>query len=436
MRAPVRALALALAASTALAARAPDGSVATANAAPSASTPVAPAASTAATAAAPAAPTSPASTTPPGSRPAARAARRSGPAPIVFFWSSPGQADADARPALLAAIDAAAAPRGARVLDLSPRPAAPPDTAARVARAVAAYDGMRFGEAIGELDVAAAAVAEHGAAGLGRDALVDLYLYRALSKIEAGDEAGAWNDFVRAATIDPARILDPARFRPTAVKSFTRAVKEVSARAPITLAIEAPVGSRIHLDGRPIGRDRAREILQPGEHYIAVERPAAPAFARAITLAGAVTLVVPDDAARAPSEADLRRRALRLGAAAALVVALSRQDGVPVVELRSLERGGAALRGAVRLGPSPAADARDLRQAVDRALGELDDAGASRADLAGSGPSAPPPRWYKNRWLWLAIGAAGALVAVSPFLLDSGGPSSVEATLPTGALDP
>lgn len=367
------------------------------------------------------------------------AAAPDAPAQVVFFWSSPGQSD-DARP-LLTAIERAADDSGARVLDLSPR-VAPPDTASRVTRAVTAYDAMRFADAISELDAAAVTAAENGARGLGRDALVDLFLYRALARTESGDSTGAWSDFVRAATLDPTRVLDPARFRPSAVKSFARAVREVTARSPVELAVRSPAGSRVHIDGRPSGGDQISEALLPGEHYVWVERPDSPPFARTVTLAVASTLVVPDGAAGPPADAELRRRAARLGAGAALVVAMSRQDGIGTVELRSLEAGGARPRGAVVLGPSPEANARDLRRIATHALREQVAASRSGAVLLTTG--SPParrdePRWYQNRWLWLAAGAAaGALIAASPFLLDSSeqpGPPSNDAALDTGPLE-
>jgi hypothetical protein len=364
-------------------------------------------------------------------------------APIVFFWSSPARSASETH-RLLAAVEAAAAASGARVLDLSPPVATPPDAAIRVARAVSAYDSMRFDDAIAELDAAAADAAEHGAWGLSRDQLVDLFLYRALAKTESGDEAGAWGDFVRAATIDPARILDPARFRPSAVKSFVRAVRAVSARAPVALAIRAPSGSRIHIDGRAGGTDQLRESLRPGEHYLWVERPEAPPFARTVTLAGQLSLVVPDDAHRLPSDGELRQRAARLAAGTPLVVALSRQGGIDAAELRSLEPDGPRPRGVVRLGPSPEANARDLERSVARELRELRQRGEraaaerSRAMLVGAGrsPASDQRRWYHSRWVWLAVGAAGALLAVSPFLLDSsGGPGANEAALDPGPLE-
>ncbi|HKE16626.1 MAG TPA: hypothetical protein VKB80_17255 [Kofleriaceae bacterium] len=368
---------------------------------------------------------------------AAPAATEAVPAPIVFFWSSPGRAEPEKR-RMLAAVQAAAAAAGARVFDLSPPAGDPPDAATRVSRAVAAYDSMRFADAIVELDAAASQAAEHGAWGLTRDALVDLFLYRALAKTESGDEAGAWSDFVRAATIDPARVLDPARFRPSAVKSFARAVQEAAARAPVALSVSAPASARIYIDGRASGGEQVSEALLPGEHYVWVARPEAAPFGRAITLAAPFALVVPDDAARLPVDRELRRRAGRLASGTPLVVALSRQGGIDAAELRSLDPDGTRGRGAVRLGPSPEANARDLGQVVERALREVAAADRSRPDLVAARPSPGTDRrrWYQSRWLWVAVGAAGALIAVTPFLLDSSdGTPGIPGTLDPGPLE-
>ncbi|HUS64102.1 MAG TPA: hypothetical protein VMZ28_06145, partial [Kofleriaceae bacterium] len=157
--------------------------------------------------------------------------------PVVFFWASASPSDAAARTALAPAVDGAARRGGAQAVDLSPPAQAAPAVADQVARAVSAYDAMRFPDAIFELDQAATAAAEHGARGLTREQLVDLFLYRGLARTETGDAPGAWSDFVRAAALDPARVLDPARFRPSAVKSFTRAVDEVKARPQVALTV-------------------------------------------------------------------------------------------------------------------------------------------------------------------------------------------------------
>jgi len=361
----------------------------------------------------------------------ARAQSAAGP-PVVLFWSSPGQADAAARTALLPAVERAARAARAVSADLSPSVAPLPAVAEQVTRAIAAYDGMRFTDAVFELDQAAATASEHGGRGLGRDALVDLFLYRALARTETGDTAAAWSDFVRAATIDPTRLLDPARFRPSAVKSFSRAVEEVKARKVVELSIAAPAGSKIHVDGRPSGRDRVSESLPPGEHYVWVERTSAAPFARVVTLAAATQVAVPEDAAAPPSDAELARRAAGLGSGPLLVVALRSDGGTSLVELRSVGRRGATLRGILRLGPSPEASARDLEAAVTRALRSMRFELARRGGKRSPVVVAPAERWYKNRWLWLGFGVVVTAAALSPFVFDSSSGDS-----PTGAaLDP
>lgn len=356
--------------------------------------------------------------------------------PVVFFWSSPSELDAAARAALIPAVEAAARPRGAPVVDLSPAAAPAPALAERVTRAITAYDAMRFGDALFELDQIVEAAAEHGARGLPRDALVDLFLYRGLARTETGDEAGAWSDFVRAATLDPARLLDPARFRPSAVKTFARAVEQVVARGTAPLTVTAPAGARVHIDGRPAGRGTVTEALLPGDHFLWVEHPAAPPVGRAFTLSGPLAIDIPDQPSAPPGDSELRRRAARLSAGPPLLVALRRDGGAAIVELRAIGRRGAVLRGAVRLAASPAASAGALEAAVSRELDRL--SAAARAGRAAT--AAPPPaearRWYHSRWLWVGVGAAAALLAVSPLLLDSSGePAPIGAVVDTGALE-
>jgi hypothetical protein len=355
--------------------------------------------------------------------------------PIVFFWSAPSPTDASLRAALLPAIDRAARAAGGTSVDLSRPLPAPPALAEKVAAAIASYEAMRYPEAISALDQAAAAAAERGAVDLTRDQLVDLFLYRALGETEMNNTSAAWSDFVRAATIDPTRVLNPARFRPSALKAFERAVQAVTARPSVDLTVTAPAGSRIRIDARQIGRDQARESLRPGEHYLWVERPTAAPYARLVTLSAALALAVPDEAAAPPDDVDLRRRAARLGSGPPLLCALRRDGGVALVELRSIGPRRSAVAGMVRLGPSPAADARDVEAAVTRALARI------RARLDDGGPIGPRKperaRWYQSRWFWLAVGAVGAMTAATPFLLDRGsGPSRTDAALDTGGLGP
>jgi hypothetical protein len=161
------------------------------------------------------------------------------------------------------------------------------------------------------------------------------------------------------------------------------------------------------------------EQLRPGDHFVWVERPGAPPFAQTVTLAGATRIEVPEDRAQPPDDGELRRRAARLGAGAPLLVAVQRDGGVAVVELRAIRPRTAALVGAIRLGPSPAASAKDLGATVRRELTRLSARDRAR-DGSDVGPPAAGPqrRWYHSRWLWLGIGVAAGVAAASPFLLD------------------
>ena len=62
----------------------------------------------------------------------------------------------------------------------------------------------------------------------------------------------------------------------------------------------------------------------------------------------------------------------------------------------------------------------------------------SRPDLVAARPptGTEQRRWYQSRWLWVAVGAAGALIAVTPFLLDSSdGAPGIPGTLDPGPLE-
>jgi hypothetical protein len=175
--------------------------------------------------------------------------------------------------------------------------------------------------------------------------------------------------------------------------------------------------------------------LLPGEHYVWVERPSAPPFGRLVTLATPIVLPVPDEAAVPPADAELARRAARLGSGPLLVVTLRRDGGVAVVELRSVGPRGSTLRGMVRLGQSPASGARDLEASVTRALRAM--RGELLKQSGGAPARARPPRerWYKNRWLWLGVGVVAGAAAVSPFIFSSdSGASPTDAAVDTGPL--
>ncbi|HTM23467.1 MAG TPA: hypothetical protein VL172_23250, partial [Kofleriaceae bacterium] len=160
------------------------------------------------------------------------------PAPILYAWAA-----ADAPPVALearAAVDEMARRRGTALIDRSPPAPASPDAPGLLRGAIEDYQAFRYEQALDKLERALDEAARTGAAGLTPTELSDLLIYRALVQEQRGDKTRAWDDFVRAAVIDPTRRLDPVRFSPRTVESFTRATDKVAAEAPVDLTLDAP----------------------------------------------------------------------------------------------------------------------------------------------------------------------------------------------------
>jgi PEGA domain-containing protein len=282
------------------------------------------------------------------------------PAPVwVLLW-----ADQVSEPTRVQCVRAIADERLAHDELHAPRP--PPRAPDLLRRAAEAYQGMRFAEARERYDEAIAEAVASGASGLGAADLGDLYLGRALA-LEASGASG-FDDFVRAARIAPARLLDPARAPPGAMQSFARAQEIVRVSSRGALVVEAPSGAAVFLDGDPVGRAPLRIADLPhGERLVRVEAPGRLPAAARVVHAGVETRVRLDgELAGPPALGALLEEARRRGAKTALIVTV-RAAGDIVVErvavaagrVDAVERTGAAdLRGALRrlLAPPPPSD--------------------------------------------------------------------------------
>jgi hypothetical protein len=290
-----------------------------------------------------------------------------------------------------------------------PRPIA----AAALAAGLTAVGELRLVDALAALNRAADDAVLTGAAGLTTAQLTDIYLYRAIvrRRLQPAETALAWEDFVRAATFSPERVLDPGRVPPAAIETWNRAAAEVQRRPQGALIVRAPAEATIAIDGRAAVRSPALVPgLRHGEHLIRVEEPGRLPWAASVPLAGPTLEVeVPvrpelalDDAAAA----DLVRRG---DAAFALVAQQKSRHGEPVLELRLVEaasrqRRAEALVTLTRSG--------ELAAAMDRM------ATTARASEPGGRPPPPalssavpaPPRPSRTR-LWTAVAVAGALAA-------------------------
>ena len=357
---------------------------------------------------------------------AARAAppERDGP-PLVVFHADPVDAVAERARAALAQ---AAERLGAPMVDLSPVPEPAPSAPLLLRRAIEAYHDFRYPDALSSADAAVSEATRTGADGLSATDLSDLLIYRALAYTEQGDAGRAWDDFVRAAALDPSRKLDPVRFSPRVVETFARAAKSVLATAPATLAIDAPASCQVRVDGRDTSGQRAVTVMR-GEHYLRVVCPGHERH-------GAVILVSAERHQVAPA---LRPRRAATAQAAR---ALARDRGIRRVVW--VQVGGAGPLLTLQLYAGTAARPRAQ---VAVGLGTTSGARAPAAIAAALDRLvAPPPApvvvervvatpWYQKPWLWGVAGAVVASAILIPFVIDSEASGGFDVR-PDGALPP
>ena len=294
---------------------------------------------------------------------------------MIVVWA-PG-----ADPAPVAAV---ARELGAAFVDRTPVRAPAESVAPLVQAGIEAYDATELDRAWQQLERAREAADRNGAAGLTTAQLSDLFLYRGLVRTQRQDSA-AWDELVAATIVDPARVLDPARFPPKLIELAARARTEVLARPRATLAVTAPRGCRIALDGRAF--DPAAPQV-PGDHWVRVEcADHAPWGARVTVTEPATRVTARVEPFAPPTDTEVLVQARSAGARAVIVVeargALATARPVDI-DGREHDRRSVALAGNL----TPVAD-------TIRALGRTD---------------APKrTRWYKTRWA--AAGAAAVIVA-------------------------
>lgn len=338
--------------------------------------------------------------------------------PLIVFHADPVDAPAEkAR----AALGRAAERLGAALIDLSPAPDPAPEAPLHLRRAIEAYHDFRYAEALTSADAGVAEATRTGADGLSATDLSDLLIYRALAYTEQGDAARAWDDFVRAAALDPSRKLDPVRFSPRVVESFGRAARSVLATPPATLAVTVPDGCRVMVDGRDSSGQRALTVMR-GEHYL---RAVCPRHERY----GAVVLVAAERQEVAPV---LRARPVVDAAAAR---AMARDRGIARVVwatvgggLLTLELHAGTSRSQVAIGLAGDRAASAIASALQRLVA------TPAAPLVVEKPPPPTP-WYKKPWLWGVAGAVVASAILLPFVVDSESPAGYDVR-PGGAVPP
>lgn len=358
----------------------------------------------------------------------ARAAVAAPTADVVVYWA------ADAPQDLRDQVRTAATRAGATFVDRSPTAATPPAAPALLAEAVAAYDALRFEDAVAALDRAAAEIDAGGAAGLTSSQLADVFLFRGLARVQRGDPA-AWDDLVISARLDPARVLDPARFPPRAIEQLQRAQRAAVEQARAPLTVHAPAACTVTIDGAPTAGASAAPAagpgartapviveLAPGVHWVRAACPDHAPWGRRVLLSAPGVAVIAAPAPIAAPTADLALIQARTMGAAAVVDVIVRGGAararlVRVSDGRELDRVSVTVDGAAAGAPG------------DQAAVALADAVAA---LLAPDAVVAPPRWYRSRWVWAAGGALVAAAILVPIAIAGGDGDPEIVVRPTG----
>jgi hypothetical protein len=313
---------------------------------------------------------------------------------------------------------------------------------------------LAFGEALRDLDAAANEVAATGGAGLSTEELSTLYLYRGMATARADWNAPAnaaptdarthaFDDYMRAATLAPARVLDPRELPPEVVADFHRALDVVHHRARGTLTVKGPADAQVSLDGAPVqpiaGGVTFHDVVY-GEHLLRVEQLGFAPWGTAAPL-GQPTLEI-DVPARAPlslDDATAAAHARRMGARFALV-AEPRGGRGATLELRLVDTGSGQMRDAVQVsisGQAEQIDAAVMRLDEEARRAAIENPSISRASAGVITPilsggeanplgapllmAAPPAKarfredpaaWTRDHWPLLTAIAVVALTSI------------------------
>jgi len=314
-------------------------------------------------------------------------------ADLVVVWA-PG--------AKVAAIDEAARQAGAAVIDRSPAASALPSTGSTLRRGIEAYDALRYDDAWETLDEARAMADRTGGAGLSQAQLADLFLYRGMVRMQQGEQTAYWDELVTSVTIDPVRVLDPARFPPRVASELARVHQALLDRKRATLAVDAPQGCAVLIDGAPASAVGSAQPLV-GSHWVYVTCADRAPWGTRVELTGDQLVVARNPALAPPTDDELLIQARTIGARAFLAVEI--RSGVGTARLvgvdgRERDRRSVAVSG--NLAP--------LAAAVQELLAPL-----------------PTTHWYDSRWTWAAGAAALAaaiLIPVTAAVTQNNNPST------------
>ncbi|HVR00732.1 MAG TPA: hypothetical protein VMT47_01245 [Polyangia bacterium] len=287
-------------------------------------------------------------------------------------------------------------------LEIIDVPAAPaPRAPVLLKSAVTKTLKLAFDEALAELEGVIAELDATGGAGLTRDELADVFLYRGMAvaradwKAPAAIDASAMGaartqafaDYARAAVLAPDRALNPREVPPQVVADFARAVAEARQQPRATLVVRGDADATVSLDGAApahVAGGVTFHDVTYGEHFLAVEELGRAPWGKRLT-AGAQTVdeTIPPRAALTLDDRIAADHARRMGTLFALVAERKPGPGAQV-ELRLVDLSGAKRDAAL------VSTTRDEHGALDAAVMRLDEE-ARRIQQVLLASGAPPP---------------------------------------------
>jgi hypothetical protein len=331
------------------------------------------------------------------------------------YWGEPDPSGADE------AFLALGRRRGASAVRETPGRLVEEPAGAKLAQAIAAYQALKFADAIPLLDALEREAVARGGGRLTQGELADLYAYRAAARSAHGDEAAAWDDLLSLARLQPNRPLDPARFPPKLIEAARRA--EGATAPPVKLELSAePADAFLILDGQLLGRGRVEASVVPGAHFLRAERAGFAAQGRVAVVASPASEHFTLAPLAAPTIAELAQRGATAGARQVIAAWVNARDGRARLELRRIDKDRA-------LAESALADDESLTTAA--LAGAVD---ALLAPLASELAPVERPPWYKRAWVWGTIGgvAAAALAVGLGVGLGVSSPSGTSARVELG----
>ena len=236
--------------------------------------------------------------------------------------------------------------------------AAPPAPAAGAVQAITlAKDKVRklaFDEAVRPLTAVANTVVATGGAGLATDVLSDLYLFSGMTiaradwkperSVDQATQARAYDDYVRAVILTPARALNPRETPPQVMDDWARALAEVRGRARGLLTVRGPADATVAFDGdgpTPVGGGATYKDVAYGEHLIHVEQVGYAPWGTTVLLdRPSQELVIPVRPALVLDDQVAGAHARRMGAKFALVGEVKLGTPTLQMELRLVDATG------------------------------------------------------------------------------------------------